>query len=130
MKDFGTEEKMNLTLRIFFGIVDLIFLLVILNMLKKKRLNLKYTLTWLFAALALLVVDCFPQIIDGIMELVGVASPVSMVFVLEALFVLVILLSLTAIVSRLTEQVYRLTQTIAIMEKKIRELEEGKNGKE
>ena len=66
---------MNLTLRIFFGIVDLIFLVVILNMLKKKKLNLKYTLTWLFAAFALLVVDCFPQIIEGIMNLVGVASP-------------------------------------------------------
>ena len=124
------EEKMNLTLRIFFGIVDLIFLVVILNMLKKKKLNLKYTLTWLFAAFALLVVDCFPQIIEGIMNLVGVASPVSMVFVLEALFVLVILLSLTAIVSHLTEQVYRLTQTIAIMEKKIRELEEEKKKEE
>ena len=117
---------MNFTLRIFFGIVDLIFLVVILNMLKKKKLNLKYTLTWLFAAFALLVVDCFPQVIEGIMNLVGVASPVSMVFVLEALFVLVILLSLTAIVSHLTERVYRLTQTIAIMEKKIRELEEEK----
>lgn len=124
------EEKMNLTLRIFFGIVDLIFLVVILNMLKKKKLNLKYTLTWLFAAFALLVVDCFPQIIEGIMNLVGVASPVSMVFVLEALFVLVILLSLTAIVSHLTERVYRLTQTIAIMEKKIRELEEEKKKEE
>ena len=124
------EEKMNFTLRIFFGIVDLIFLVVILNMLKKKKLNLKYTLTWLFAAFALLVVDCFPQIIEGIMNLVGVASPVSMVFVLEALFVLVILLSLTAIVSHLTERVYRLTQTIAIMEKKIRELEEGKKKEE
>ena len=124
------EEKMNLTLRIFFGIVDLIFLVVILNMLKKKKLNLKYTLTWLFAAFALLVVDCFPQIIEGIMNLVGVASPVSMVFVLEALFVLVILLSLTAIVSHLTERIYRLTQTIAIMEKKIRELEEEKKKEE
>lgn len=124
------EEKMNFTLRIFFGIVDLIFLVVILNMLKKKKLNLKYTLTWLFAAFALLVVDCFPQIIEGIMNLVGVASPVSMVFVLEALFVLVILLSLTAIVSHLTERVYRLTQTIAIMEKKIRELEEEKKKEE
>ena len=121
---------MNLTLRIFFGIVDLIFLVVILNMLKKKKLNLKYTLTWLFAAFALLVVDCFPKIIEGIMNLVGVASPVSMVFVLEALFVLVILLSLTAIVSHLTERVYRLTQTIAIMEKKIRELEEEKKKEE
>lgn len=115
---------MNLTLRIFFGVVDVIFLWIIFDMLKKKRLNLKYTLTWLFAAFSLLIVDCFPQIIDAIMNLVGIASPVSMVFVLEALFVLVILLSLTAIVSRLTDRIYRLTQTISIMEKKIRELEE------
>ena len=118
---------MSVTLRVFFAIVDIIFLIIIFGFLKKKRLNLRYTLTWLFATIALLVVDIFPQIITSVMKLVGIATPVNMVFVLEALFVLVILLSLTVIVSHLTERVYRLTQTAAILEKRVRELEEKEN---
>lgn len=118
---------MIVTLRIFFAVIDLIFLFVIFYLLKKKKLNLRYTLTWLFAAVALLIADIFPQIIMSAMHLVGIATPVNMVFVLEAFFVLLILLSLTVIVSHLTERVYRLTQTIAILEKRIRELEEKEN---
>ena len=118
---------MNITLRVFFAIVDIMIMGIIFSFLKKKKLNLRYTLIWLFAAIALLIVDIFPQIITFIMDLVGIATPVNMVFVLEALFVLVILLSLTVIVSHLTERVYRLTQTAAILEKRVRELEEKEN---
>ncbi len=114
---------MNVSLKIFFAVVDLIFLLYIFGLLKKGKLNLKYTLVWLFAAVVLLIVDIFPQIISFIMQIVGIATPVNMVFVFEAIFVLVILLSLTVIVSHMTDRIYKLTQTVAILEKRVRELE-------
>lgn len=112
-------------LRIFFALVVCVFLLWIISLLKKRKLNLRYTLTWLFAAIALLIVDLFPQIISKTMKWIGIATPVNMVFVLEAVFVLIILLSLTVIVSHLTEKVCRLTQTIAILEKRLREFEDN-----
>ena len=111
------------TLKIFFVIIDLIFLVTIINLLKKKRLNIRNTLTWLFATLAILIAALFPEIITKLTKIVGIVEPVNMVFVLEALFVLIILLSLTVIVSHLTERVYKLTQTMAILEKRIRDLE-------
>ena len=116
---------MNTTLKIFFVIIDLIFLIIIINLLKKKRLNLRYTLTWLFAAIALLIAASCPEIITKLTKIVGIVESVNMVFVLEAIFVLMILLSLTVIASHLTERVYRLTQTISILEKRIRDLEEA-----
>ena len=46
---------------------------------------------------------------------------------LEGIFVLVILLSLTTIVSYLNERIRNLVQTIAILEKRVRELEQKEN---
>ena len=62
----------------------------------------------------------------------GIASPVNTVFVLEGLFVLFILLSLTSIVSGLNRKIYRLTQYEALLEGRVRELEKKLNleGKE
>ena len=103
----------------------LIYLGVIVVLLKKQKLNLRYALTWLLMAFVMLLVAVFPQIITAISRLLGVASDVNTVFVLQGLFVLLILLSLTSIVSKQTNRIRKLAQTQALLEKRVRELEES-----
>lgn len=114
---------MDNTLRLFLIISITVYLIIILHLLKKKKLNLRYTLLWLFSAFVMLLVTIFPQIIYTGAKLVGMVSPVNLVFVLEGIFVLFILLSLTSIVSYLTNKVYRIVQTISLLEKRIYDLE-------
>lgn len=102
----------------------LIYLGVIVVLLKKQKLNLRYALTWLLMAFVMLVVAVFPQIITWISKLMGIASDVNTVFVLQGVFVLLILLSLTSIVSKQTNRIRRLAQSQALLERRIRELEE------
>ena len=87
--------------------------------------NLRYALTWLLMAFVMLLVAVFPQIITAISRLLGVASDVNTVFVLQGLFVLLILLSLTSIVSKQTNRIRKLAQTQALLEKRVRELEDS-----
>ena len=103
----------------------LIYLGVIVVLLKKQKLNLRYALTWLLMAFVMLLVSVFPQIITAISRLLGVASDVNTVFVLQGLFVLLILLSLTSIVSKQTNRIRKLAQTQALLEKRVRELEDS-----
>ncbi|MGI5896953.1 MAG: DUF2304 domain-containing protein [Oscillospiraceae bacterium] len=103
----------------------LIYLGVIVVLLKKQKLNLRYALTWLLMAFVMLLVAIFPQIITAISRLLGVASDVNTVFVLQGLFVLLILLSLTSIVSKQTNRIRKLAQTQALLEKRVRELEDS-----
>lgn len=72
----------------------------------------------------MLIVAIFPQIFDWLSRLLGIASVVNTVFVLEGLFVLLILLSLTSIVSLQTNRIRKLTQIQALLGRRIRELEE------
>lgn len=71
----------------------------------------------------MLVVTIFPGIVNWATGLVGIVAPTNFVFFLEGAFVLVILLSLTSIVSNLNSKIYRLTQSQALLEKRIRDLE-------
>lgn len=115
---------MSIELRVFLLVGIAIYLGIIISLLKKRKLNLKYTLIWLFAAVVMLVATLFPQIVGEVANFVGVETPSNFVFVLEGLFVLMILLSLTTIVSHNNDRIYRLVQTQAILEKRVRELEE------
>lgn len=111
---------MSLRLQIIIGVLIVLALLVICNMVRKKKLDLKYALVWLLAGFLVLVFDIFPQLLGIITGLLGIGLPVNMLFFLGFVFSLLIIFVLTVSVSRLSEKVKRLTQEIALLEKDIK----------
>ncbi len=110
--------------RIILLVGVLLYLLLIIFLMKKGRMNLKYSLVWFALALVLLVCAVFPQIIRFFTGLMGIYSEVNAVFFLGVCFLLLIILSLTSIASGLSERVRTLVQTQAMLEKRVRILEE------
>ncbi len=119
---------MTVKLRVILIIGILVYLGIILNMIRKKKLNIKYSLLWIATAVITIVMAVFPKLPELIAKLLGIYSVVNMVFVVAAIFSLMIILSLTAIVSRQTDRIRALTQSQAILEKRVRELEEKQDG--
>lgn len=114
---------MALPLQIFLIVCVLCFFLMILRYLIKRKLNLKYTLIWLAAAVVMLIIAVFPQIIYYVCSLIGIETPVHAIFFFAIIFLFAIVMMLTAIVSHMNIRVYRNTQTQALLEKRVRELE-------
>ena len=108
---------MNIRLQIIIAIILIIALCVIVNMIRKKRLELRYALAWLIVGVGTLVLDCFPILTTKLAELIGVASPINMLFFLGFCFALIIIFGLTQAVSKMSQQIKDLTQKIALMEK-------------
>lgn len=92
-------------------------------MLKKGRLELQYTLLWIFAGLAILIMSIWPQVLIGLASLLGIQVPMNAAFFLGIIFILCMLIGMTVIVSGLKNKIYRLTQVIALLEKRIEGLE-------
>lgn len=116
---------MRLVLQVFLIVCVLIFLAIIVHYLAKKKLNLRYSLVWLGTGLGMLVLAIFPQIATAVSGLVGIDTPVNTVFLFAGMFMLLIIFTLTIIVSHMNNQIYRLTQKQAILEKRVRELEKS-----
>ena len=91
---------MNIRLQIIVAIILIIALCVIVNMIRKKRLELRYALAWLIVGVGTLVLDCFPILTTELAELIGVASPINMLFFLGFCFSLLIIFVLTVAISR------------------------------
>ncbi|GMO57686.1 MAG: DUF2304 domain-containing protein [Termitinemataceae bacterium] len=114
---------MNSVLQIFLIACLLAFLAIIIRFLTKKRMNLKYSLVWLFADTCMLIVAIFPKLVDIAGAAIGIATPVNTVFLFAGIFMLMIILTLTMIVSHLNNKIYKLTQTLALLEKRVRYME-------
>lgn len=103
------------------GIICYFALLLIF--LKKKALLLKYALIWILAGFFLTSMVFFPGLLVWIKKILGMESNMNALFVLILGFVVMILMALTSIASRQAVRIKILVQTNAILEKRIRELE-------
>lgn len=113
-------------LRVLLIVCIIAYFVIILLFLKQKALTLKYTLLWLFAGLVLSVMVIWPEVLSWFTHILGIVDMMNGLFVLCIAFIIMILMSITSIVSGQAEKIKNLTQTIARMEKRIRELEERK----
>lgn len=111
------------TLRVTLIAAVICYFIVILYFLKQKALNLKYTLLWLVAGFVMGILVVVPELLVGIIHIFGIQDNMNGLFSFAIGFVVMILLSLTSIASRQNRKIRTLTQEIAILEKRVRDLE-------
>lgn len=117
-------------LRILLTIIVMIGAIVAVRMIHRKKLNLGYSLLWLFLALVMIVAVLFPDLVYSLTALVGIDIPLNLILTGFALFSLMMMFYLTCIVSRDNERNRALTQQVALLEKRVRDLEEQLNKEE
>lgn len=72
----------------------------------------------------------FPDFLSYIVNKLGIVSNMNGLFILCIAFIIIILMSITSIVSRQTNKIRSLTQSLALLEKRIRDLENSKKQNE
>ena len=115
---------MTVRLQVVIAAAILVVLAVLVNMIRRKSLELKYALPWMLVFAALFVFACAPQLLNVVSEFLGIYAPVNMIFFLGFCFSLLIIFSLTVALSRLSNSVRTLDQIVALNEKKLEELEQ------
>lgn len=111
-------------LNIFLYIAIVFFFISIFYLIKKKFLSLKYSLMWLFSGMVVLMIILFPEGFSNLMYKLGLITPANGLFAICIFLFMLMLLLLTSVISRINAKIKRLIQSIGILEKKIRELEE------
>lgn len=109
---------MSVKIQIIIAVLIICALIVIIDMIRKKRLELSYALSWLMVGVVVLVLDAFPQLIKMLSKKIGIVSPINMLFFFGFCFSLIIIFVLTIAVSKLSIKIKQLAQQVAIFEKK------------
>ena len=115
--------EMELSFRIALIVGVLLYLGVIFYLLKKQRLGVQYAIIWLLSGAVLLLFALFPYVVLVMGDILRVLNPVNFVFLVILAFIMLILLSLSAVVSGFSVKIKSLTQNASLLERRIRELE-------
>ncbi|MHB8793707.1 MAG: DUF2304 domain-containing protein [Thermoleophilia bacterium] len=114
-------------IQIFSLIVSLLLAVVIFQLIRKKKLKEQYSLLWFLTVAVMLLLSLWEGLLYRVSSLMGIAVPSNALFLLALLFMFVMSLHYSLLVSRLTDQSKMLAQRIAILDHDLRELNGSKN---
>lgn len=120
---------MSLTLRIALIIIVLIFILLILKSIRRKKMDITFSLFWLVIGALLILAVVVPNLIETISKFLGFEAPSNMLFCITIFIAFYLIFNLTQIASREYKRNVTLVQEVSLLKKKVCELEEKINGK-
>lgn len=107
---------MSLRLQIILLLFFCLIFVFLINQVKRKAVALKYTLAWLLLDIALIVLTCFPGLLQIIAETLGITTPINMIFFCGFVLALIIIYTLTVALSRNSDRIRSLAQKVALNE--------------
>ena len=105
---------------------SIVLLLVVLELVRRRRLVEEYSLLWVLAALALIGVSLRRDLLDSTARWLNVYYPPAVLVLLLILIVFVASLCFSVILSRQQQQIERLIDETAILSAEIRELRKAR----
>ena len=107
-------------------IASFLLLLAVLELVRRRRLREKYAQLWIVTAVVVHVLSVWRGAVSSIAGVLGVSYGPAVIFAVGALFVLIVLLHYSTVISALTDRTVVLAQRVAILEQRIGDLERGR----
>jgi hypothetical protein len=117
-------------LQLVATLASLTLLLIVLELVRRRRLFERYAILWLLSAIVLIAMAVWSGLLELASNTLGIAYPPTTLFVIALGFVLVLLLHFSVAVSRLSDQSKVLAQRLALAEERLRQLDEQASGDE
>ena len=123
---------MSIILRTLLVIAAVVSNIYVIHKIRKAQMKIESAMYWVFLASLILLLSIFPVSIIWLADLIGVDSPVNLLYLLMIFLVLWKLFSLTVKNSQLENKVNVLTEELAIrqmQQEKQNKTEESNNKK-
>jgi hypothetical protein len=116
----GTPLKVSLAATT----VSVILVLVVFELIRSRRLREQYALLWLVTGVVLVILSAWRGGLNTIAGWLGVRGyPPAVLFAVGLMFVILVLLHYSTVISRLSDQNVVLAQKLALLETKLDELQ-------
>ena len=110
-------------------LASLVLLAVVFELIRGRKLKERYALLWILTGVVLLVLSAWRGGLQTIAGWMGVSTyPPAILFAVATLFVIIVLLYYSTVLSRLADQNTLLAQRVALLEQALEEERARPNG--
>lgn len=112
-----------LRIQMIIGAASILLLVIVFELIRRRRLREEYALLWLLSGVVILTLSIFPNLLMVISRMIGMYY-LTTLFVISFLFLLLIVLRFSTVLSQLSERNKELTQELSILDFRFKELDE------
>jgi hypothetical protein len=109
----------NKMVALIFGIGMLI---LIIDLVRRRKLREEYSWLWLMTGSGILLLTLWFDLLKWVTHVVGAITPSSTIFLFAFLFLILISLHFSVVISKLTDRNKELAQRYALLESELHEL--------
>ncbi|MFC1646044.1 DUF2304 domain-containing protein [Candidatus Omnitrophota bacterium] len=113
---------MNMANRIVAIGLSFCLMLLIFELVRRKKLKEKYALLWLLSSSVIFLLAVFDKLLGWITSFLGITLPVNTVFFFGIFFIILINLHFSLVISHLSEQNKKIAQKLALLEGDIKRI--------
>ena len=124
----ATQVHLTSQTRIVAAVIAIFFMFLILDLIRRDRLQERYSVIWFVAGLGMLVGAAFPGLLKLVADAMGVRDTNVALFSIVLLLLLGLALNFSVIMSRQAAQITRLAQERALEKAHAQAAEERGNG--
>ncbi|MBW2109792.1 MAG: DUF2304 domain-containing protein [Deltaproteobacteria bacterium] len=108
-------------------VVCLFVFICILDLVRRRKLREEYSWLWLMTSLALFILIVKYSWLEEITNLIGAVLPTTTVFIGALVFLMLVSVQFSVVISRLTKHVKNLVQENALLRARIDDIEAASN---
>lgn len=116
-----------LTLQSFLILVNICLFYLLINNIRKYKLELRYSLFWLFFCMVSLLLAIFPNILFYISGNIYIETPVNALYLISFILVFIILYNFTILISKMSAQIKKTTQEIGLLKNELLQARNAEN---
>lgn len=105
---------MSAAIRILLIIISILTLTFVVTRVRRSRLNISDSIFWVCLSALLILISIFPQIVYFFTDLLGIISPINLVFLFFIFVLLMLCFNLSVRISQSDSKIKELTQQLAI----------------
>ena len=122
------EGGLDSRVQIVAVVITVLLFGLVLELVRRRRLVERYALLWMLAAVSLLVLAIWRDLLDIGSEFLGIAVPANALFLVAFAVVFVLLLHFSVATSRLGDETKILAQEVARLDEEMRRMRASRNG--
>lgn len=111
----------------FAIIFSILLILFIVNLVRKNKLDEKYSILWLFASFVILVVSIFPYTITRLANKFNVFYPPALMLLFAIIILGAYTIHISVVVTKQNKMIVKLTQELGILKEKEEKIDRKEN---
>ena len=111
---------------LFATVVSLTIFFLVIDLVRRSRLKERYSLLWIFSAAVMLLFSVSRKFLHFAATSLGIFYPPSLIFLLASIFLIIINIHFSTVISELSEKTKTLTQEIALLKEALGRKDENR----